>query len=66
MKTEPYNPKLHKFLILKNYKYTEHIRYDRYDKGNVTIFYYLNGYIMILEGDEPARKELTKEIMEAI
>jgi hypothetical protein len=66
METEPFNPKLHKFLISKGYLYREKVRYDRYDKGDMTIFYYPNNYIMILEGGEPARKEVAREIMEAL
>jgi hypothetical protein len=63
---EPFNRKLHKFLLKNGYKHTENVRYDRYDKGKITIFYYLNNYIMILEEGEPASKEITYEIMEHV
>ena len=66
METSPFNERLHKYLTLHNYTYTEHTRYDRYDKGDITIFYYLNGYVMILEGGEPASKEVVKEIERAL
>jgi hypothetical protein len=62
MKTSPWNRKLHKYLMANRYKYTQHYRYDRYDKGKITIFYYINNYIMILEGGEPASKEIVREI----
>jgi hypothetical protein len=68
MKTSPYNEKLHKHLLAKRFKYTEHVRYDRYDnKDGITIFYYPNNYIMILDPNgEPVRKEVAREIMEAL
>jgi hypothetical protein len=62
METSPWNKKLHKYLMTKRYKYTQHYRYDRYDKGNITIFYYINNYIMILEGGEPASSRIVREI----
>jgi hypothetical protein len=67
MKTSPYNKKLHEFLMLKNYKHTENVRYDRYDKNGTTIFYYINGYIMILDKNgEPASKQVAREIEKAL
>ena len=67
MKSSPFNEKLHKFLLINGYKYTEHVRYDRYDKNDITIFYYMNNYIMILDGNgEPASKQVTREIMAAL
>jgi hypothetical protein len=63
MKTEPFNKKLHALLIAKNYKYSEHIHYDRYDLNKITVFYYLNGYTMILNGSEPVSKRVSKEIL---
>lgn len=62
---DPFNLKLHTFLMKKGYRHTTSVRYDRYDhlKRGITIFYYANGYIMILDSDgEPAKKEITKEI----
>jgi hypothetical protein len=66
MKSSPYNIRLHKLLLLKQFKYTEHVRYDRYDREDgITIFYYLNNYVMILEPNgEPMKAEKTKELME--
>jgi hypothetical protein len=68
MKSSPYNEKLHKFLLTKGYRYSEHPRYDRYDNNDgITIFYYMNNYIMILDANgEPPTKSVTKEIMEAM
>jgi hypothetical protein len=64
MKTSPFNSKLHTFLLKNGYNYSAHQRYDRYDKNNITVFFYLNGYIMILDKDgEPAPKSVTREIM---
>lgn len=62
----PFNPRLHKYLITNKFKYTEHIRYDRYDKGDITIFFYPSGYILVLEGGEPASKDLMREIEKAL
>jgi hypothetical protein len=69
MKTTPFNNNLHKFLLSKKYKYTEHTRYDRYDNEaqGITVFYYINGYIMILDRNgEPASKHVTHEIEKAL
>jgi hypothetical protein len=62
----PYNKRVHKLLMSKGYKYSEHVRYDRYDnKEGVTIFYYLNDYVMILDSNgEPMPQKKAKEIME--
>jgi hypothetical protein len=66
MKSDPYNKRLYQLLISKGYKYTQHVRYDRYDNPEgITIFYYLNNYVMILEPNgEPMKAEKTKLIME--
>jgi hypothetical protein len=69
MKSSPYNKKLHFFLLKRGYKYTENVRYDRYDHAGegVTVFYYINSYIMILdENGEPASKQVTREIEKAL
>jgi hypothetical protein len=66
MRTSPYNEKLHTFLMKNGYKYIENVRYDRYDKGGITIFYYPNNYILILEDGEPASKLVTREIEKAL
>jgi hypothetical protein len=62
--SEPFNKKLHAFLLSKGYKYTEYVRYDRYDKDKMTVFFYLSGYIMILDDLEPADNFKTLEITE--
>jgi hypothetical protein len=66
MKTDPFNKKLHNLLIAKGFKYTEKVRYDRYDRNQVTIFYYASGYTMILDGAEPVSKEVKEKIMSAL
>jgi hypothetical protein len=69
MKTSPYNEKLHSLLLKKGFKYTEHVRYDRYDhaKDGLTVFYYINNYIMILDKNgEPASNYVTREIEKAL
>ena len=69
MKTSPFNDKLHIFLLKKGYRYTEHTRYDRYDHDvqGVTVFYYINNYIMILDvNGEPAPKHVSREIEKAL
>jgi hypothetical protein len=69
MKTSPYNEKLHKYLLGKGYHYSEHVRYDRYDnaKDGITVFYYINSYIMILDKNgEPASKQVSREIEKAL
>lgn len=56
-------------MLKKGYKYTENIRYDRYDHAGdgVTVFYYINSYIMILDRNgEPASKHVTREIEKAL
>jgi hypothetical protein len=63
MKTSPFNKNLHAFLLKKGYKYIEHTRYDRYDKDGITVFYYMNNYIMVLDKDgEPAPKSVVREL----
>jgi hypothetical protein len=63
----PFNKKLHKFLISKGYKYQEKERYDRYDNNGITIFYYMNNYIVIIDKDgEPVSREISREIMKAL
>jgi hypothetical protein len=69
MKTTPLNDKLHTFLLKKGYRYSEHVRYDRYDheEQGVTVFYYINSYIMILDRNgEPASTRVTREIEKAL
>jgi hypothetical protein len=69
MKTAPFNEKLHKFLLKKGYRYSEHVRYDRYDHDGqgLTVFYYMNNYIMILDRNgEPASNRVTREIEKAL
>ena len=69
LKNSPYNQKLHKFLLGKGYRYSEHVRYDRYDNEaqGLTVFFYINNYVMILDKNgEPASKYVTHEIEKAL
>lgn len=63
MEVKPYNEKLHQYLMQKGYKWKWKVRHDRYDLNGRTIFYYMHGYMVIVEADgEPASKEIFDKI----
>jgi hypothetical protein len=60
----PYNQKLHEYLMANGYKCHHNPRCDRYDKGDITVLYFNNGYIIVLDKDEPAKKYIFNKIVE--
>jgi len=50
----PFNQILHDNLINKGYKYTQRTHCDRYELNESIVLLYMNGYIVMIEGDDVA------------